>query len=427
VRRAGPACRGAELARQENARCSIKRPTNQEFREAQDKPYLMTNLKIVPARTRREKHQFLHLPWQIQGADPNWIPPLRGNQKELVGFARHPFYEENESQAFLALRGGRPCGRVLAIVNQEHMRRYHERRGFFGFFECEDDPEVARGLFDAVRGWLAERQIHDIRGPVNPSLNYECGLLINGFDSPPMFMMTYNPPYYATLIEGYGFRRVQDLHAFWGHVEMLSKLDKKLQFVVEESKRRFGITLRPMRASQFREDVREFLRIYNSSLQGTWGFTPLSEGEIEHMSSGLRHLIVPEMTSCAEVGGRAVAASFSLLDYNPRIRQIDGRLFPFGFFRLLTRKRQIKRIRVISTNVVPEYQRWGLGLVILSRLIPEARAWGIEEAEFSWVLESNHLSYATLSRGGAKLTKTYRIYDYGPTVDPIAEQRPGSR
>jgi GNAT superfamily N-acetyltransferase len=128
------------------------------------------------------------------------------------------------------------------------------------------------------------------------------------------------------------------------------------------------------------------------------------------------------MTSCAEANGRPVAAAFALLDYNPRIKQIDGRLFPLGFLRLLYNRRAIRRIRVISTNVLPEYQRWGLGLVILSRLVPEARAWGIQEAEFSWVLESNHLSYATLQRGGAKLTKTYRIYDYGPTVDPVAKK-----
>lgn len=381
----------------------------------------MTHLTIVPVSRRAEQRQFLGLPWQIQGSDPHWVPPLRMNQKELVGFARHPFYDENEGQAFLALREGRPCGRVLAVVNHEHNRRYNEHRGFFGFFECENDQAAAQGLFDAVRDWLAARNIHDIRGPVNPSLNYECGLLIDGFDSPPTFMMTHNPPYYASLIEGYGFRKVQDLFAFWGHVEMLEKLDQKLSFVVEEAKRRFGVTLRPMRSSRFREEVRTFLKIYNDSLVGTWGFTPLSEREIEHMSGGLRYLIVPELTSCAEADGRPVAASFALLDYNPRIKQIDGRLFPFGFLRLLLRKRGMQRIRLISTNVVPEYQRWGLGLVVLSRLIPVAKAWGVREAEFSWVLESNHLSYGTLMRGGAKLTKTYRIYDYGPTVDPVPQ------
>jgi GNAT superfamily N-acetyltransferase len=379
----------------------------------------MTTLTVVPVQARAEKKQFLNLPWRLHREDPLWIPPLRTNQQELVGYKGHPFYDENEGQTFLALRDGEPVGRVLAIVNQSHIQRYHERRGFFGFFECIDDQEVADGLFDAVKTWFAERDIHNIRGPVNPSLNYECGVLVEGFDDSPMFMMTYNPPYYGQLIENCGFRKVQDMYAFWGHVEMLAKLDRKMAFIVEESKRRFGITLRRMNARRFGREVRTFLEIYNDSLGGTWGFTPLSPGEIDQLSGSLKHLIVPELTSCAEVDGRPVAAAFALLDYNPRIKAIDGRLFPFGFLKLLRNRKGIKRIRVISTNVLPEYQRWGLGLVILSRLVPEALQWGIQEAEFSWVLESNHLSYATLKRGGAKLTKTYRIYDYGPLEDRI--------
>jgi len=362
------------------------------------------------------------LPWQLYKNDPNWIPPLRQNQKELVGFAKHPFYDHSRGQAFLALREGQPVGRVLAIVNNVHIEKYKERRGFFGFFESTEDAEVANGLFDAARDWLAEHDCHDMRGPVNPSMNYECGLLVDGFDSPPLFMMTYNPPYYGDLIEGYGFQKAQDLYAFWGHFDMIEKLDKKLAFVVEEATRRFNVKLRRMSKKNFEQEVRMYLNVYNESIDGTWGFTPLSEAEIEHMSGSLKHLIAPEMTSIAEVDGRPVAAAFTLLDYNPRIKKIDGKLFPFGFIRLLWNRRAIKTIRLIATTVIPEYQRWGLGVVILSRLVPEAQAWGIQEGEFSWVLESNHLSYASLKRGGAKLTKTYRIYDYGPNTTGAAQE-----
>ncbi|MFV1964963.1 MAG: N-acetyltransferase [Pirellulaceae bacterium] len=386
----------------------------------------MANFTVIPVKTRREKRHFLDLPWKLHRRDPHWIPPLRQNQKEMVGFAPHPFYDVNDRQAFLALRDGQPCGRVLAIVNQAHIDRYNERRGFFGFFESIDDQQVASGLLDAARKWFADRDIEDIRGPTNPSMNYECALLVDGFDSPPMFMMTYNPPYYARLIEGYGFRKVQDLYAFWGHVDMLETIDKKIYFIAGEAKRRFGVNLRRMDTKRFHADVRMFLEIYNESLGGTWGYTPLSEREIDHMGASLRRLIAPEMTSCAEIDGRPVAASFALLDYNPRIKKIDGHLFPFGFLRLLMNRRAIKRIRILSTNVIPEYQRWGLGLVILSRLVPDIREWGVEEAEFSWVLESNHLSFSTLKKGGAKLTKTYRIYDYGPNEDPIARQSPSA-
>jgi len=204
------------------------------------------------------------------------------------------------------------------------------------------------------------------------------------------------------------------MYAFWGHINMLETLDKKLEFVVQESTRRFGIKMRRMDTKHFVRDVRTFLDIYNSSLGGTWGFTPLSEGEIDHMAASMKRLIAPDMTSFAEIDGRPVATAFALLDYNPRIKEIDGRLFPFGFLRLFWNRKAIKSIRIISTNVVPEYQKWGLGVVLLSDLATNAIAWGVEEVEFSWVLESNHLSYKSLKRGGAKLTKTYRLYDRGP-------------
>jgi GNAT superfamily N-acetyltransferase len=192
---------------------------------------------------------------------------------------------------------------------------------------------------------------------------------------------------------------------------MLSQLDKKLAFVVEECKRRFEIKLRRLDRRRFEQEVRMFLDIYNQSLMGTWCFTPLSEAEMVHMSAALKYLIVPEMTTVAEIDGRPVGAQFGLLDYNPRIKAAGGRLYPFGFLRLLWNRKAIKRVRLISTNVIPEYQKWGLGLVLGARLVPDVLAWGIEEAEFSWVLESNRLSYGTLKRGGAQITKTWRIYD----------------
>ena len=377
----------------------------------------MAEIVCLPVRSKREQRQFVQLPWTLYQSDPNWIPPLRRNLQELVGIKPHPFHEENEMQPFLALRNGEPCGRVVAIVNRAHIDRYDERRGFVGFFESTDDQDVATGLFDAAKSWFAERSIVDFRGPINPSLNYEVGLLVEGFDSTPYFMMTYNPPFYAKLMETYGFRKVQDLYAFWGHVDMLKTLDKKVSFVAQEARRRFGVSLRGLDRSRFDSDVRMFLEIYNQSLGGTWGYTPLSAREIDHLSQSLKHLIAPELTSIAEVDGRPVACAFALLDYNPRIKAIDGRLLPFGFIRLLWNRKAIKRIRIVSANVLPEFQKWGLGIVVLSRLVPEVLKWGIEDVEFSWVLESNHLSFATLKRGGAELQKTYRIYDYGPNED----------
>ncbi len=374
----------------------------------------MAALTIRPVQTRAEQRRFVRLPWAIYRDDPCWMPPVIASQEELLNFRPHPFYERSRCRSFLATRGGRDVGRITAIVNAGHIERYREQRGFFGFFECEDDVEAAGGLFSAARGWLRDQGMTSVRGPVNPSLNYECGLLIEGFDTPPFFMMTHNRPYYARLVEASGFGKIEDLYAFWGRTSMLSSLDSKLGSMVEGVRERFGVTVRPLDRSRFDDEVRMFLDIYNSSLGGTWGFVPLSAAEIKHMAASLRHLIVPELALVAEVNGTPIGSVFCLLDYNPRIKAINGRLFPFGFLRLLWNKRGIKRMRVISTNVVPEYQAWGVGLVLTAALVKPVLDWGMEEAEFSWVLESNYLSKRTLERGGAIVTKKYRIYQDDP-------------
>jgi GNAT superfamily N-acetyltransferase len=340
------------------------------------------------------------------------MPPLRMNQKEMLNYRRHPFYNTAEIRTFLARRDGEICGRIAAIIDHAHNRYHKEERGMFGFFESVNDRAVSDRLFDACRDWFASRGIRDMRGPLNPSMNYECGLLIDGFNSPPTFMMTYNPPWYQELIEGYGFQKAQDLYAYYGAKEMLDTLDEKLHFVAAEAMRRFELKLRPLDKRHFTRDVMSFLNIYNLSLPGNWGFVPLSEEEVRHIAGSMRFLIIPELTTIAEDPTGPVAAVFGLLDYNPLIREIDGRLFPFGFLKLLFSRKKLKRTRLISTNVLPQYQRWGLGLVLMNKLLPDAVKWGLTECEFSWVLESNQLSRGSLERGGAPRIKTYRIFDF---------------
>ncbi|MBL6712867.1 MAG: N-acetyltransferase [Pirellulales bacterium] len=376
----------------------------------------MAEVGVTPVTTRSEQRRFVDLPWRIYSDDPCWRPPLRMAQEELLGFRHHPFYDRSKSQSFLVTRGGRDVGRLTAIVNAGHVERYGENRGFFGFFECEDDLPAAEAVFTAARDWLDEQGMTTVRGPTNPTLNYECGLLIDGFDTPPFFMMTHNRPYYADLVEAQGLGKIEDLYAFWGQMSMLDSLDSKLGVMVEGVKERFGVTVRSLDRNRFADEVRMFLDIYNSSLGGTWGFVPLSDGEVRHMATSLKHLIVPELALVAEVDGKPIGSVFCLLDYNDRIQAINGRLFPFGFLKLLWNKRAIKRMRAVSTNVVPEYQAWGVGLVLMAALVPRLYDWGMEEVEFSWVLESNHLSKRTLERGGAIVTKKYRIYQNDPPV-----------
>jgi hypothetical protein len=368
-------------------------------------------VRCEPVQTRRDQKAFLNLEREIYRDDPHWVPPLWQVRRELVGFKHHPFYDDADRQALLVRRGDKVVGRVLAIINHGHNRRYDEQRGFFGFFECLDDIEASNELLATALRWFRDQGMTDVRGPVNPSLNYDCGLLIDGFDSSPTFLIPYNRDYYERLIAASGFEKVQDLFSYEAHIDILDDLDPKLLFVINEATKRFNVKCRPIDRSRFKQDVRTFLEIYNLSLQQTWGYVPMSEAEIDHQVKGLKHLIVPELTSIAEIDGRPVGAGFGLLDFNPVIKQIDGRLFPLGWLKLLMAKRKIDRLRLISTNVIPEYQKWGLGLVTLAQILPSAIAHGIQVGEFSWVLESNSLSRGTIERGGATRTKVHRIYD----------------
>jgi len=361
--------------------------------------------------TAAQRRQFVQIQKQIYAGDPNWVPPIWSIQDELVGFRPHPFYDENSCQAFIVTRGREVIGRVVAIVNRGHNRRYNDQLGFFGFFECRDDVEAARLLFHHAGLWLRDQGMTGVRGPANPSLNYECGLLVDSFNKPPTFLITYNKDYYESLIQRSGFEKIQDLFSYEAGIEMLDHLDPKLKFVIDEATRRFKATCRPINPKNLNADVQTFLHIYNESLQGTWGYVPLSTREIEHQAKGLKYLLIPEMTSIAEIEGRPVGAGFGLLDYNPLIKKINGKLFPFGWIRILLQRKKLTRLRIISSNVLPEYQKWGLGLVTTARILPDAVAFGIQVGEFSWVLESNSLSRNTIERAGGLKTKTHRIFE----------------
>ena len=374
----------------------------------------MTDLVVQPVSTRKQRRRFLGFPWTLYRDDPNWVPPLRMDQKELVGYRHHPFYEKNRVQTFLATRGGEVCGRIAAILNRAHVEIHKEPRGFFGFFECTDDQDVANALFDAARAWLAEQGLTSMRGPMSPGINYVLGTLVEGFDSPPTFMMTYNPPYYPRLIEGYGFRKSQDLYAFWGNRQMLPASMEKHWPIADRIIERYNVKVRELDRSRFRADVETFLEVYNRSMAGHWSFVPMSPAEVRHAAGSLQWLIVPEMAVAAEIDGKPVGAVFCLPDYNPRIKKIDGRLFPLGFLRLLWNKRAIKRVRVLAANVLPEYHLHGIALVLLKELVPMNVDCGCEEVEFSWIAESNAHSRGALEKGGAKRIKTYRVYDLDP-------------
>ena len=359
----------------------------------------------------RDRRRFQRLPWTIYANDPNWVPPILSQERLLLGWGRHPFFDHAEMVTLLAERNGKTAGRIAVFVNDIHNAKYEEKRGFFGFFECVDDLEVARELFAAGQAWLLQRGMTDWRGPVNPSLNYTCGLLIDGFGSPPVFLMTYNPPYYAALIEVCGFAKTQDMYAYEMDVALLAKLVDRYKPAVMSSLEGDDFVVRRFDRKRFAAEIRTFLEIYNRALDGTWGFTPLQQGEVTHIAKEMGQIIAPEFAAFAVVDGVAVGAVLALLDYNQIIRKLNGRLLPFGIFRILLGRKRINVARAMAVTMLPEYQQSGLGIVLLDRLVESAKPWGLKGWEFSWVLESNEASRGSLKRAGTKLTKTYRIYD----------------
>ena len=368
-------------------------------------------ITVREATSWRDRRRFQRLPWTIYADNPNWVPPILSQERLLLGWGRHPFFEHAEMVTLLAERDGKAAGRVAVFVNDIHNAKYEEKRGFFGFFECVDDLAVAQALFAAGRAWLLQRGMTAWRGPVNPSLNYTCGLLIDGFSSPPVFLMTYNPPYYGALIEACGFAKAQDLYAYEMDVALLGKIVERYKPAVMSVLEGDDFSVRRFDRKHFAAEIRTFLEIYNRALEGTWGFTPLQEGEVKQIAAELGQIIAPEFAAFAMVDGKAVGAVLALLDYNQIIRKLDGRLFPFGIFRLIWGRKRIDVARAMAMTMVPGYQQSGMAIVLLDRLVESAKPWGLKSWEFSWVLESNDSSRGTLRRLGTKLTKTYRIYD----------------
>ncbi len=377
---------------------------------------------VRTARSWSERRRFQRLAWTIYAPkggprDPCWVPPILSQERELLGWpewlgGHHPFYDNAQCATLIAERDGKTIGRVAVLVNRVHNEKYNERLGFFGFFECVNEAAVARAILESGETWLRERGMTAVRGPVAPSLNYSCGLLVDGFDRPPCILMSYNPPYYAALLEGCGYVKSQDMYAYEMDMTLLAALVARYKPAVMSALRAEELVVRPLDTARFRQDIATYLDIYNRSLDGTWGFTPLQPREAARIGAELRRIIVPEFTLFAEVNGTPVGALLALLDYNQILRTLDGRLFPLGLVRLVTGRRRITAARVMAMTMVPGYQSAGLAIVLLDRLVEAAKAnWNINRYEFSWVLESNARSRGSLERARTKITNTYRMYD----------------
>lgn len=367
------------------------------------------SLRVDPVTTAKDLDAFARLPWKIYRGDPNWVAPLLGDFKKLFDTARHPFHQHSEVQPFLARRNGEVVGRVAAIWNRNHQRFHGEDTGFFGFFESIDDREVAAALIDRAQAWLKERGLSTLRGPASFSSNEEWALLIDGFDGPPKVMMTYNPRYYMGLLESCGFNKAKDVVAYY--LDCNVPPERLVRGAGLATRRNPDVTLRGLNMKSFSSELAIVRRIYNEAWEKNWGFVPMTDAEIDHMAKELKPVIDPDLVLFAEKAGRPIAFSLVLPDLNEALRHANGRLFPFGLIKLLWYARRIHTLRVLTLGITPEHRHTGVDALLYLEIFRRGARKGFTAGEFSWMLEDNLAIRKPMENLGARVYRTYRLYE----------------
>lgn len=361
---------------------------------------------------KSHRKQFIQLAFDLNRDQANWVGQPKMSQEALFD-PKHPFFETSHLKAWILVdqQTQRPVGRIAAIVNLAHNQFHQDKVGFFGLFECINDLTAAGLLIKAAEDYLKAEGRTSMLGPMNPSTNYECGLLIQGFDDPPQMMMTYNPPYYAELLGKLNFSKAKDLLAY--SMPTTIEMPEVVKRIAERTETSHKITYRPINKSDWVNEVDRLIDIYNDAWEKNWGFVPMSRAEFQHMAKDLKMIADPRFILIAEVGGVPAAFLVCLPDYNQIFRTMrDGRLFPTGIFKLLFHRKRIDRVRVITLGVKKAYRKIGLEALLYIKIQEEVlKAGHYRESEMSWILEDNLNMNKPLQRMGAQAYKTYRLYE----------------
>jgi GNAT superfamily N-acetyltransferase len=369
----------------------------------------MSVLHIRPVRTRSDRERFIKFLWKIYEGNPFWVPPLLVDRRKLMDKVKNPFYRHSDAEFFLAERDGKLVGRIAAIVNHNHNKEHGENIGFFGFFESIEDQKVANELFDAAKGYLKSKGVTAMRGPANPSVNDEYGLLVDGFELSPVLLMPYNPPYYVNLIESYGFTKATDLYTY-----LLSQdtvYSDRLERANDIVKRRNHLSIRTLDMRNLDRDLAIVKEIYNAAWAKNWGAVPMTEAEIDVMAKELKPIVVPELVLFAEAKGKPIGFALSLPDINIALKyNKKGRLIP-GLIRLFLHKKQINIVRIIVLGVLPEHLNSGAAGVLFYETATRARKLGYQYGEAGWVLADNTRMVKAAEALNGKINKRYRIYE----------------
>ena len=370
----------------------------------------MTGIEIITVEGRSELRDFIDLPWRIYADYPNWVPPLKAEVRRLLDPRKHPFWEFSERILFLARRGSETVGRIVGIVDRNYNQCHNEKMGVWGFFECADDQEAARVLFSSVETWALQKGMTFLRGPLSPSMNYESGLLIEGFDYPPAVGMTYNPPYYLRLIESCGFTKEKDLLAF-----LLDggeyRLPDWIERLAERTAQKKGVRIRHVDPKKMDAEFDLIREIYNDSWSGNWGFVPLTTNEMRDIQKSVKPFADPGLVFFMYYDDEPAAVCVIFPDVNPLLKCFNGRISPLGLLKALIRWRKIRGLRLLMFGIKEKYRQLGLPMLAFHHIYKIAREEKkYQNLEMGWTLEDNESINSLIEEVGAKRYKQYRIF-----------------
>ena len=367
---------------------------------------------VRPVKTGSELKSFMKLPWKFGKDDPNFVPPMLFDVNRRLSPKENPYFEHAEAELFVAWRGSEPVGRISAQKDQNYDKHWGGKTGHFGWFECENDPAAAKALFDAAADWLKKKDRDKMQGPYSFNINDETGILIDGFDTPPMCLMTHNPPYYPALCDGYGFGKAQDLFAY--RMDATADAPPDVAKYAEMIRQKEGIVIRQWNLKDFKREMKLFHEVYNSAWEQNWGMVQLTENELNAYTTELRMLVDPRISFFAETkDGQVMGASLSLPNFNEYFVKANGHiwgLFPFAWYGLIVSKKY-RSLRVFALGVKKEFRKSGVGAVFYYDTLMAAKRLGIQWGEMSWILESNDAMNRAIQHMGGKVYKTYRIYE----------------
>jgi len=374
-------------------------------------------LDIVEVTERSDLDQFIKMPWNVYGDDPNWVPPLIFERRQYLAPKTNPYYAHADVALFLARRNGQAVGRISAQVNHAHLDRYGDDTGHFGFLESIDDTAVFSALTDRAESWLRKKGMRRALGPFSFSINDECGLLVKGFERPPVILMGHAKPYYAGRIEALGYQKVKDLIAYDFDLSQAS-LKPTTQAMLKRLDRDPSVVVRKLNKKNFDAEVQTILDVFNDAWSDNWGFVPFTAAEISHMAKEMKPLLDPELVIIVEFDGRVVAFGVTLPNLFEAIADLDGRLLPFGWAKILWRLKahKIKTARVPLMGVRKDMHGPigpALAALVVDRIHNGLRNQGYDRVELSWILEDNDGMRALTEATTAEPYKTYRIYEKG--------------